>query len=43
MLRDAEGTLDPWNAVGTHGGRRSKERGRDGHGDGHGTVTEQKR
>ncbi len=37
MLRDAEGTLDPWNAGGTQGGRRSKERGRDGHG--HGTKT----
>ena len=34
---DAEGTLDPWNAGGTQGGRRSKERGRDGHG--HGTKT----
>jgi hypothetical protein len=28
MLRDAEGTLDPWNAGRTQGGRRSKERGR---------------
>jgi hypothetical protein len=32
MLRNAEGTLDPWNARRMHGGRRSKERGRDGHG-----------
>ena len=38
--------LDPWNARGTQGGRRSKERGRDGDGtvtgrrrDGHGTKT----
>jgi hypothetical protein len=30
MLRDAEGNLDPWNAGGTQGERRSKERGRDG-------------
>jgi chromosome segregation ATPase len=28
-LKDAEGTLDPWNARGTQGGRRSIERGRD--------------
>jgi hypothetical protein len=31
-LKDAEGTLDPWNARGTQGGRRSIERGRDGDG-----------
>jgi hypothetical protein len=31
-IRDAEGTLDPWNAGGTQGCQLSKERGRDGHG-----------
>jgi hypothetical protein len=38
-IRDAEGTLDPWNARGTQEGRHSKERDgtvtirrRDGHG-----------
>jgi hypothetical protein len=29
MLRDAKGKLDPWNVGGTHGGRRSKKRGRE--------------
>jgi hypothetical protein len=40
-LKDAEGTLDPWDTRGTQGGQRSIGRRRDGNGTE--TVTGQKR